>query len=100
MTHLFVRSQSNQSRIYYSYQQWEKGVWSSFVPIGDDKNFLMYDFDVVVNTFVWVSAELSQVVVLFSTYLFCCERINLFTLANNTIFALSVCYMFIFLIAC
>ena len=55
MTHLFVRSQSNQSRIYYSYQQWEKGVWSSFVPIGDDKNFLMYDFDVVVNTFVWVS---------------------------------------------
>ena len=54
LTHLFVRSQSNESRIYYSYQDWKKGVWSKFVPIADDKNHLKYDFDVVENTFVKV----------------------------------------------
>lgn len=54
-THLFVRSQSNHSELYYSYRDWEKGMWSTFVPIGGSKHYLAYDFDVVVNTFVWVS---------------------------------------------
>ena len=55
LTHLFVRSQTNQSRVYYGYQDWEKGAWSKFVAIGDDNNHLKYDFDVVENTFVNVS---------------------------------------------
>ena len=55
LTHLFVRSQTNQSRIYYGYQDWNKGALSKFVALGDDKNHLKYDFDVVENTFVNVS---------------------------------------------
>ena len=53
-THLFVRSQTNRSRIYYGYQEWSKGVWSSFDGIADDDNHLKYDFDVAVNEFVEV----------------------------------------------
>ena len=56
-THLFIRSQSNMSRIYYGYQEWKKGEWSKFVPIGDDDDHLAYDFDVVENTFVRVSKQ-------------------------------------------
>ena len=55
-THLFVRSQNNESRLYYSYHDWSDGTWSDFRPIGDDKHFLQYDFDVVLNTFLWVSS--------------------------------------------
>ena len=55
LTHLFVRSQSSHSRVYYSYRDRSSGKWSKFVLIGDDKSSLIYDFDVVVNTFVNVS---------------------------------------------
>lgn len=54
VTHMFVRSQSNRSRIYHSYQEWKSGTWSAFKPIGDDDNHLVYDFDVVINTFLKV----------------------------------------------
>ena len=45
-THLFVRSQTNHSRIHYGYQEWSKGVWSSFDGIADDDNHLKYDFEI------------------------------------------------------
>ena len=54
LTHLFVRSQSNQSRLYYSYKELA-GSWTKFVALGDDSNFLKYDFDVVFNNYVKVS---------------------------------------------
>ena len=53
-THLLVRSQSNTSRIYYSYQNQSTAAWSQFEPIGDDKNHLQYDFDVALNSYVKV----------------------------------------------
>ena len=54
LTHLLVRSQTNASRIYYSYQNQTTGVWSAFEAIADDKNHLQYDFDVAFNGFVKV----------------------------------------------
>uniref|UniRef100_A0A1X7SE35 Uncharacterized protein n=1 Tax=Amphimedon queenslandica TaxID=400682 RepID=A0A1X7SE35_AMPQE len=51
-THLFVRSQSHKSRLYYGYQDWGSGEWSEVKPIGDSDLYLYFDFDVVVNTFV------------------------------------------------
>ena len=54
-THLFVRSQSHKSRLYYGYQDWKSGEWSEFKPIGDNDQYLLFDFDVVLNTFVSVS---------------------------------------------
>jgi hypothetical protein len=53
MTHLFVRSQSNHSEVYYSFQDWKTGTWSKFTSIVKSNHFLAYDFDVVLNRFVW-----------------------------------------------
>ena len=54
LTHLLVRSQSNTSRIYYSYQNQTTAVWSQFEAIADDKSHLQYDFDIAFNGFVKV----------------------------------------------
>ena len=57
LTHLLVRSQSNTSRIYYSYQNQTTAAWSKFEPIADDKSHLQYDFDVAFNGFVKVCLQ-------------------------------------------
>ena len=56
LTHLFVRSQSNQSRLFYSYRN-SAGSWTKFIALGDNSNFLKYDFDVVFNNYVKVSMQ-------------------------------------------
>lgn len=66
-THLFVRSQTHKSRLYYGYQDWSSGEWSEFKPIGDSDLYLYFDFDVVVNTFVSVSF----LILAFSSFLSC-----------------------------
>ena len=75
-THLFVRSQSNTSQIYYSYQDWKTGAWSKYTPIGDNKHYLAYDFDVVLNTFVWVS--LHNLIIIFVYCMVLVPRLLLF----------------------
>ena len=49
-THLFVRSQSNISRLYWS---WNDGSnWSDWVAIGDNSDYLAYDPCVAINSLV------------------------------------------------
>ena len=49
-THLFVRSQSNTSRLYWS---WNNGSdWSDWVAIGDNSDYLAYDPCVAINSLV------------------------------------------------
>ena len=49
-THLFARSQSNTSRLYWS---WNNGSdWSGWVAIGDSSDYLAYDPYVAVNSLV------------------------------------------------
>jgi len=49
-THLFVRSQSNTSRLFWS---WNNGSdWSDWVAIGDSSDYLAYDPYVAVNILV------------------------------------------------
>lgn len=52
MTHTFIRSQTAQPRLFYSYQLWGSSDWSNWTVLGDDKTFLQYDAFPVINTFV------------------------------------------------
>ena len=49
-THIFVRSQINESRLYWSYGNGSD--WSKWVAIGDDSSHFAYDAFIAINTFV------------------------------------------------